>query len=494
MSENKEITNETNQKVASNKLVKKLKRTNRILKVVVVILLLACICLTALFVRNTFFRGQTISSTEDKITEALNIMENEWYFGKDIDDLDERLLNQALTGITTNEEDKHTYYMTSEEVKSFIQGINRNFVGIGVQFISTNGINMIQRVFKGSPAENAGVQAGDIIHSVDGTVVDNMSSTNIADLVKGEEGTTVHIEFIRDGETIPIDIVRGQISATVYGEVKDGIGYIEILQFGESTASEVKLYLEDFIEQGIKDLIIDLRDDGGGYLTALQSVGGLFLGKDKIALIEEDSSGKQETLKFDQDQIWNSDGEIVLLVNGNTASAAEAFTLAMKEQRSNVTIVGTTTYGKGTVQVTEQFKDGSAIKYTTSKWLSSSETWVNGVGIEPDTTVELPEIISTTITQLDEDTVYEYDSVSDEVKIAQLSLEYLGYEVDRKDGYFSNSTTTAITTFQKDHSLEETGKLDKTTYESIISAVTLDWNTTDTHDTQLHYAEDLING
>lgn len=384
--------------------------------------------------------------------------------------------------------------MTKEEVESFVQSINRNFVGIGVQFIATDGINMIQRVFKGSPAENAGVLAGDIIHAVDGTVVDNMSSTNIANLVKGEQGTTVHIDFIRDGETVSLDIVRDQISSTVYGEVKDGIGYLEILQFGESTADEVKLYLEDFIEQNIQNLIIDLRNDGGGYLTALQSVGGLFLDSGSVALIEEYASGKSETLTVNGSKLWNDDGSIVILVNGNTASAAEAFTLAMKEQRSNVTIVGTTTYGKGTVQITDQFKDGSAIKYTTSKWLSSQGVWVNGEGIEPDTTIELPDILNISIVELSEDESYSYDSVSDKVSIAQKALDYLNYDVDRTDGYFSQATEESIKTFQKDHSLEETGILNKTTYESLVSTVTLDWSTSDANDTQLKYAEELING
>ena len=358
MSENKEMIRETSNKNASSKLVNKLKKANKRLKIFVYLLICICICLSSLLVRSVFFKTSTISTAEGKIEEALNIMGNNWYFGKDIDNLDDRLLNQALTGITTNAEDPHTYYMTKEEVASFVQSINRNFVGIGVQFVANNGLNMIQRVFKGSPAEKAGVLPGDIIHIVDGTVVDNMSSSNIADLVKGEEGTKVHIDFIRDGETVSLDLTREQISSTVYGEVKDGIGYLEIVQFGESTASEVQLYLEDFNNQNIKDLIIDLRNDGGGYLTALQSVGGLFLDSGSVALVEEYASGKSKTLTVNGDKLWNDDGQIVMIVNGNTASAAEAFTLAMKEQRANVTVIGKTTYGKGTVQITDQFKDG----------------------------------------------------------------------------------------------------------------------------------------
>ena len=212
MSENKEMIRETSNKNASSKLVNKLKKANKRLKIFVYLFICICICLSSLLVRSVFFKTSTISTAEGKIEEALNIRGNNWYFGKDIDNLDDRLLNQALTGITTNAEDPHTYYMTKEEVASFVQSINRNFVGIGVQFVANNGLNMIQRVFKGSPAEKAGVLPGDIIHIVDGTVVDNMSSSNIADLVKGEEGTKVHIDFIRDGETVSLDLTREQIS------------------------------------------------------------------------------------------------------------------------------------------------------------------------------------------------------------------------------------------------------------------------------------------
>ena len=241
-------------------------------------------------------------------------------------------------------------------------------------------------------------------------------------------------------------------------------------------------------------MIIDLRNDGGGYLTALQSVGGLFLDSGSVALVEEYASGKSKTLTVNGDKLWNDDGQIVMIVNGNTASAAEAFTLAMKEQRANVTVIGKTTYGKGTVQITDQFKDGSAIKYTTSKWLSSKGVWVNGEGIEPDVTVELPDILNVAISELPEGTTYAYDSVGNEVSIAQKALDYLGYEVDRNDGYFSHETEECIKTFQKDHELEVTGIMDKTTYQTLISSVTFDWSTNKTHDTQLQYAEDLING
>ena len=169
-------------------------------------------------------------SSKAKIDNIMRIMENYWYFAKGIDNLDERLTDQALMGITTNEEDKHTTYMSREEIEAFTQYINRNFVGIGVQFQSQeDGLHLITRVFRDSPAEKAGVQAGDIIHSVNGEIVDNYTADKIKELVQGEEGTDVTIGLVREGKTISVDITRGQIGHTVDGTItEEGIGYLSI--------------------------------------------------------------------------------------------------------------------------------------------------------------------------------------------------------------------------------------------------------------------------
>ena len=380
-------------------------------------------------------------SSKAKIDNIMRIMENYWYFAKGIDNLDERLTDQALMGITTNEEDKHTTYMSREEIEAFTQYINRNFVGIGVQFQSQeDGLHLITRVFRDSPAEKAGVQAGDIIHSVNGEVVDNYTADKIKELVQGEEGTDVTIGLVREGKNISIDITRGQIGHTVDGTITDeGIGYLSIEQFGESTEVELKSYLDEFEEAGVKGLIIDLREDGGGYLEALKGVMSCFLPAG-TTIINRDYSDGTKTQTVTAGGMYTQFSPIALLVNSNTASAAEAFTIAMREQRDDVTIVGTTTYGKGSVQITQYYDDGSALKYTDSIWKSPEGVWINDIGITPDYEVELHEVLDTTYSSMEEGTVLEQDSVSDFTKEVQLCLDFLGYEVDRTDGYFSQQT------------------------------------------------------
>ncbi len=436
----------------------------------------------------------TPMDSSNKITSVLKVMENNWFFGQGIEDLDVRLTDQALRGITSNEEDPHTEYMSAEEVLEFTQSINRNFVGIGVQFLSDNGINMIEKVFRGSPAEKAGVLSGDIIHKIDGEIADGMNSDEIKERVMGDEGTDVTIEFLRQGEPVVITITRGQISATSFGTVlEDGIGYLELYQFGEGSGTEVKGYLDDFVEQGVSRLIIDLRDNGGGYLTALADIASFFVPKGTVVMKQEYADGQKTEIQAQGGMYTNFNG-IVILVNNNTASASEVLTMALKEQRDDVTVIGTKTYGKGTVQITHSFNDGSALKYTTSKWISPNEVWVNGVGIEPDETVNLHDVLNRTFGGLEEGQILQKDQVSEAIKDVQLSLDYLGYAPGRTDGYFSEGTAAALSAFCQAYELSDNGTIDETIYKALFSAVRRDWSLSHTHDVQLHRAQEVLHG
>lgn len=435
----------------------------------------------------------TQQNAETKLSSIRSVMERYWYFARDIDDLSERLTDQAAVGMTTNEEDPHTQYMSKEEIESFTQSINRNFVGIGVQFQSQdNGLNLITRVFRDSPAERAGVQAGDIIHSVNGTVVDNLKASEIKELVQGEIGTDVTMVFVREGKFITLDITRGEIGHTVNGTVtEEGYGLLQLEQFGETTASEVDSYLAEFADNGITGLVIDLRDNGGGYLEALQGVVSKFLPANVVFIQRDYANGLKNSNKT-EGGMYESFSPIVILVNGNTASASEAFTMAMREQRDDVTVVGETTYGKGSVQITQYYNDGSALKYTDSIWKSPEGVWINGVGIEPDETVSLHPVLNTFYESMEEDETYTKDSVSPIVGEAQLCLDFLSYEPGRTDGYFSDTTETAIRAFQKEAELEETGVLNQTTYEALVSAVVRKWSADRSCDTQYQKAVEIL--
>lgn len=433
-------------------------------------------------------------SSSDKIDAILDIMSENWFFAADSENPRERFIDQAISGMTENEEDPHTAYLSAEETEAFVQSINRNFVGIGVQYTSTeDGLHIVQRVIKNSPAEKSGVMSGDIIHSVDGVSVNGLSNQEISERVRGEEGTQVTIDFIREGKTITLNITRAEIHSTTNDKIlSDHVGYLQIEQFGESTGEEVLSSVQTMKEQGVSKLIIDLRDNGGGYLSALQEVASVFIPSDTTVMRQEYSDGSTtDIVTFDG--MVEGIGPIVILVNENTASAAEVFSLAMKELRDDVTLVGVKTFGKGTVQITESFDDGSSLKYTTSKWISPSGEWVNQKGIEPDVEVRLHEVLYSTFEPMEEGQELRVDMVSPAVKEMQLALDYLGYAIDRKDGYFSVQSMQALQSFMHDEGLEMQDFMSRELYGSLISSVLRKWQFGGENDIQLQKAQEIIN-
>ena len=437
-------------------------------------------------------------NSDEKFSNILEVMSEDWFFAKDIEDVTTRLSDQALYGMTKNEEDPHTSYMSAEEIEAFTQSINRNFIGIGVQFFSTaEGLHMVERVIPNTPAEESGVQPGDIIHGVNGVNVDGMTANEVADLVRGEEGDPVVIDFLRNGKTVTLKIIRRAVSSTTSEDTIEDqgetFGVLQIQQFGETTGDEVRAIMNDFKAQGISGLIIDLRDDGGGYLTALQAVMGCFVKEGTVVMSQEYSDGSKLEIKSKGQPFDNFD-RYVILMNENTASAAEVFVMAMKELVPGTVTVGTQTYGKGTVQITRMFDDGSALKYTTSKWVSPSGVWVNNVGITPDEEVVLDDVLYETFLSMDDEEVFEKDTVSEHVRLAQMSLNFLGYNIDRMDGYLSEETSAQLLAFQEENSLEASGVLDAVTYRSLLSKVVLAWNTDRSFDIQLQKALEVLHG
>ncbi len=329
------------------------------------------------YANNTSFYNTKIDSIQNILTEK-------WFFANEIENIEETLIDKALYGMSESAVDLPTTYMSREEVESFTTSIDMGFVGIGVQYTTVDDLNMITRVFHNAPAEKAGVLPGDVIYSIDGALVSEIGSDQIEERVKGIEGTDVVMGFIRDNEIIEITITRAAVQNTAYGEMKDDeVGYLQIIQFGSSTGQEVAGYLELMSQQGLKKLIIDLRDDTGGYLDALVDVASSFLPEGTVVMKQVYADGEEE-ISYAKAGMFDNIENIIILINDNSASAAEVFTLALKEQRDDVITLGTTTYGKGTVQVSHIFSDGSALKYTTSKWVSPNDVWVNGVGITPD--------------------------------------------------------------------------------------------------------------
>lgn len=443
---------------------------------------------------NTVVPVQTDTSEFSRLKAVYEVLVNDWYFGKDMNDLDTQLINEAILGMVESTGDPHTAYMTTEEVQSFSESIDRGFVGIGVSYFDNNGTYIVERVFIDSPADKAGVQAGDIIHIVDGVEVTNIGSDTLVDLVRGEENTIVSIDFIREGEIVHLDIPRGQINNTAFGKMLDkDTAYLEIYQFGTTTSTEVRQYLDIFKAANATNILIDMRDNGGGYLTSLEEIGSLFIPKDMI-LIQQNTRDDRTLVSKSTGNVIIDFDEIVILVNENTASAAEVLTAAIKED-IGATVVGVTTYGKGTVQQQAPFSDGAALKYTVAEWFTPLGNTIQGTGITPDVIVTQHPVMTTDFTDLEEGESYQIDSVHPAVLDTQLALDFLGYDIDRQDGYYSLATENAVKAYQTANNLTVDGIITKDLLDSLKSEVVRIWHIEKaTKDLQTIKALELLNG
>lgn len=446
------------------------------------IAIVTCICV-ACFLSGYLMNGimgnsvSASSSQFGKLEQIYSVMANNWYFGKDVEDLEDTLLKNAITGLTTSTLDPHTMYMEPEEYQSFASSLQGNFVGIGIQYYALDEDSpMVERVYKGSGAEQGGMMKGDIIKKVNGTSVSGMTLDEISALIKGEENTKVEITVLRENEEVDLTITRSVVNDSVFGYEKNGAGVLEINTFAETSGEEVGKYLADWKQQGIKYLVIDLRDNGGGYVTAAMQIASYLIPEDEVVYKEQSKDGTIKEQRAYVDTPRYQYDQIVILINQDTASASEVLTSCLKAQLDHVTTVGVKSYGKGTVQMPITFDDGSSFKYTIAEWLSPKDEHINGVGITPDIEAALDPAISTGIPSIEEGTVFQADSVSIYAKPVQMYLKFLGYAVDRSDEYFSNASSNALKKYQSDHGLSVNGEINEETIKSLLSSCAIKWH------------------
>ena len=307
---------------------------------------------------------------------------------------EEELKEGAIRGYIEGLGDPYTEYISKEEMEEYMQNTLGNYVGIGIYMTTNtqNGHIVVLSTMKGSPAESAGLKPGDEIISVNDEDCTTKNSTEVSNKIKGEEGTTVKLGILRDGQTLNFEIKRENIKVNpVEGKVLSyNIGYIKFTSFDETTAEDFKKTYEELAKQKIKSLIIDLRNNGGGLVDQAVDIADYFLEKDKVVIYEVDKNGKEEAEISENDPIINM--PVVILTNGNTASASEILAGSLKDY-GKATIVGTTTYGKGVIQQILTFKDGSGLKITTEEYQTPNHNKINKIGIEPDEVVELPDTV-----------------------------------------------------------------------------------------------------
>ncbi|MHB1042314.1 MAG: S41 family peptidase [Eubacteriales bacterium] len=303
------------------------------------------------------------------------------------------MIRGAIDGALDTLNDPYTYYLPPEELKEFSGSINGDYVGIGVRLEQGDTYPRIMEVFENSPAISKGLKPGDLILKVDGADLAGDKLTQVVDKIRGPEGTKVRLLIRREGEKdFELEVERESVSApTVEWKVlEDGTGQINLLTFGSHTAGEFSNSLKALKDKGVTNVIIDLRDCPGGILNAAVKIAGNFLEPGQVVTSVINRSGKRETYRATGEPMGKG-LKLAVLVNKNSASAAEILAGALQDYGRAV-LIGGQTYGKGSVQAVLPLDSGGALKLTVAKYLTGKGRAINGIGLEPEIKVQTPSL------------------------------------------------------------------------------------------------------
>lgn len=335
-----------------------------------------------------FPKGNALSDV--KTVQKLNYLE-ELIDEEYLDEKDESSLREGLyAGLLAGLKDPYSTYYTAEQYKELNTSNEGSYVGIGavLQKDDTGGAKIIQ-LYEGGPGEQAGLRKGDVIKAVDGADVTDKETSDIASMVRDSENASVMLTIQRENEEktrdVKVEIRDVEIQTVSHEMLSEDTGYIRISEFSEVTSNQYKKAFADLKDQGMKKLVVDLRDNPGGLLTAVCGVLRQILPEGLIVYTEDKNGKREEEICDGKNEL---DMPLAVLVNGNSASASEIFAGAVKDYGIG-TIVGTTTYGKGVVQTIQPLTDGSAVKITIAKYFTPKGNDINKKGITPDVEAEL---------------------------------------------------------------------------------------------------------
>lgn len=327
--------------------------------------------------------ASVLASDSGVLTEVRTLLKNQY-----VDQVSEDVLNApTVDEMLERLGDPHTRYFTEEEFQEFVGSINLSFSGIGIHIeMIPEGVQILG-VIPGSPAEEVGLKSGDVIIRAAGESLAGLSSEEAVSILRGPDGSSVQLRVKRETETRDLKVTRREISEpTVTGEVLDGhIGYLDLNSFGSDTPKEFEVAAKELKAENVDSWIVDLRDNGGGYLSSAMELAGYFIGSD-VAVKVKDRNGVLHPIEA-EDPGWRIKERIVFLVNENSASASEILSAAVKDHEK-ATIVGTTSYGKGTVQSMFPIRSGGVLKMTVDHFYSPLGHEIDQVGVSPNVVIE----------------------------------------------------------------------------------------------------------
>jgi len=324
--------------------------------------------------------------------ETWKKIEENYVFPKSLDI--QKMIYGATAGMVKSLEDPYTTFFDPDETKIFLEDVKGEFEGIGIEIgIKEEQLQVIAPL-EGTPAQKAGLRTKDKILEIDGKSTTDLTVEKAATLIRGPKGTKVSLTILRDGWKEPqnFTIIRDVIKIpSLKFEIKEeNIAYIKIFQFSENIDWDFQEVALKILNSPIKKIVLDLRNNPGGYLERAQDIAKWFLEKDQIIVIEDFGGKKEEEVYKTEKNGKLSSYPVVILINGGSASASEILAAALQDNR-NVKLIGEKSFGKGSVQELESLRDGSTLKVTVANWLTPKRELITGKGLEPDIKVEMTE-------------------------------------------------------------------------------------------------------
>ena len=322
----------------------------------------------------------------DTLLELMSMVDSSFYEKVDT----QKMLDGAAAGLLSGLGDPYTFYYTPEAYAELWEDDEGEYAGVGLQISASylTGLCTISRVFDNGPAREAGVLKGDILYKVEDMYVNATNLQDAVDIMRGTPGTDVEVTFLRGTEELKFTLTRAQITVNRIEStmLEDGIGYIFLYEFAGDCATRFEEAVTQLVAQGAKGIIIDLRDNPGGWVNDAESIGDIFLDRGTLCYLEYKDGSREYYRTKDGKQ----DVKLVILVNENSASSSEILTGALKD-RADATVVGVQSYGKGIVQVVVPVgKDGAGMQMTVAQYYTPNGNAVHKIGITPDVIVELP--------------------------------------------------------------------------------------------------------
>lgn len=362
-------------------------KTNEVLFLVIITAIISLI--VGYLLNNNHFSQSTIDKELQEINDNYNYILNNYYEKVD----KEKLVSGAIDGMINSLGDEYSELLEENNSGNFYINLDGSYSGIGIE-ITNNDNNdiVIIAVLENSPAEKAGLKSGDIVKKIDEKNLENSEISELTKYIKQKENKNFHLTILRDGTQMEFEVTKNEVViksvlSKIFEKDDKKVGYIYISIFSNTTASQFKNALDDLEKQNIQALIIDVRENSGGHLTTAVSLLANFL--DSSHVIYQIEQENKKTKYYSLGKV-SKKYPIVILQNENSASASELLSAALREEYG-ATIIGKTSYGKGTVQEVVSLSNGDTYKFTTKKWLTPKGNWIHGKGIEPDIEVTMSE-------------------------------------------------------------------------------------------------------